>query len=204
MAWINILRRNLRAIPVILLITTPVILGADDARENHAQELVKIAEQRLSEGKTDAALSIANTVLEDFPDTQAAYKAKEIKKLALEKTTSTSGTAKSGTNTRTVISGEPDPASACLWGFLPGGGQFYMGNYYHKVGNKRSANWDYFTGTGIAIGVPGYALLGAMGISQSNDPVIDNNSCIVSTPAFSGINAFKITRMRALLSGLRL
>lgn len=154
------------------VLNCPFLLLADETREEHAQELVKLAEQRLAEGKTEIALGLANIVIDKYPETRACTKAKEIKRLAGEKASS-----KSTTNAKSIATGEPDPAKACLWGFLPGGGQFYMGNYFRKVGNTRSANRDYFVGTGIAVSVPGYALLGAVGIAQSKDPFFDDN-CI--------------------------
>ncbi|MBN2379064.1 hypothetical protein JXM67_04610 [candidate division WOR-3 bacterium] len=163
--------KRIVSVPLLFILSIiPIPLQADD-REDHAQELVKIAEQRLAEGKDEAALRIANIVLSEFPDTRAANKAKEIVGAVGN---SSSGTAPR-TKSTTINPGSPDPAKACLWGLIPGGGQFHMGSYHNKAGNKKRACWNYCNGVGTVIGVPAYTVLAAVGIAESGDPSIEDN-----------------------------
>ena len=56
--------------------------GASRSEEEHAAELVEMAETRLADGRTDAAVKICDMVLEKYSHTRAAEKAKEIKRIA--------------------------------------------------------------------------------------------------------------------------
>jgi|GEM_PF-5454460 len=170
MAGISFVRRGFNVFLVLALCISPASLSAGE-REEHAQELVKIAEQRLAEGKEEAAISIANTVISEFPETRAVNKANEIIRAAGSSSSGSSPPTKS----KTFNSGAPDPARACLWGIIPGGGQFYVGAYHSKVGNRKRAGWNYFTGAGTLIAVPVYTALAAVGFSEGNDPSIDEN-----------------------------
>ncbi|MBN2379068.1 hypothetical protein JXM67_04630 [candidate division WOR-3 bacterium] len=88
---------------VLALTIVPFNLGADSREEEHAAELVQMAETRFSDGRTDAGLKICDMVLEKYSHTRAATKAAQLKRMAESGTsivttspTSTSFTPSSG------------------------------------------------------------------------------------------------------------
>jgi hypothetical protein len=164
---------------IAIQIIDPGILLSSTNDEEYAQDLVSMAEQRLAQGKPEEALKLAEMVISEFPDTRAVHKAQEIKELASSQSSETIPLTKSS------AVNPPDPGKACLWGLIPGAGQYYIANYYRKAGNRKKAGNQYFLGTGTLIGVPAYSLLALIGLSQSEDPIFDDcclygtSSCLV-------------------------
>ncbi|MBD3286329.1 hypothetical protein GF359_07260 [candidate division WOR-3 bacterium] len=62
--------------------STTTSSGGSRTEEEHAAELVDMAETRLADGRTEAAVKICEMVLEKYSHTRAAVKAKEIKRIA--------------------------------------------------------------------------------------------------------------------------
>jgi hypothetical protein len=127
------LKREVALVVVLTVCLTPAILMAN-SREEYAQDLVRMAENYLAKDDNAQAIRLADIVISEFSDTRAVHKAKEIKRLAESGATGKAPTTKS----QTVTSGEPDPGKACAWGIIPGGGQFYMANYYRKVNDSEA------------------------------------------------------------------
>jgi hypothetical protein len=149
----------------------PLVLLADPHddcnREKSAQEIVRLAEDELSEGNTRQASLIADLVLREFSDTRAAYKAGEIKLLAAEAT--------SDSVTSDTISVEPPkPLNACLWGIIPGGGQFYMADYHRRAKNRNLMWTEIGLGSFVLVGTPVAGVSGLLFLSQYEDPVLDD------------------------------
>lgn len=165
--------RGLTAILVLMVLFVSVGYSADLYREQRAQDLVKAAEVELAMGNTQNSILITDFILAQYADTRAKYKAGQIKELALADASAgeASGTAQSSVR-------PPRPASACLWGIIPGGGQFYMADYHRRAANKNRMWTDIAVGGFALAGTPVAGVSSLVFLGQSQDPLIDE--CCIS------------------------
>jgi len=97
-----------------LMCLFPMVAFATSSEEEHAAELVEMAETRLSDGRTEAGLKICDMVLEKYAHTQAAARAAELKRKATTSSTPVSTPIPTTTTSTSATSGDETHAAELL------------------------------------------------------------------------------------------